>query len=116
MSEESRGEYDREKLDWLISTDNVLKSHWDDTPHKTGPLNGLAGVREVENMHPNHRGEFVYLTDINDFGQIIRFMYQIRCNLFHGGKSPAKPRDRDLTRWSAMILDNWLTWTLLKIK
>lgn len=87
ISEGSLAEHDRGKLDWLINSDNDLKSYWDSTPHKTVPLNGLKGVHEVENMHPNHRGEFVYLDDSNDLGQVVRFIYQIRCNLFHGGKS-----------------------------
>jgi hypothetical protein len=116
MSEESQAEHDSDKLKWLINKDNALKEFWTTTPHKTVPLNGLVGVGEVENMHPKHRGKIVRLIDADDFGQVIRFIYQIRCNLFHGGKSPVNTKDRALTRWSANILENWITWTLLKTR
>jgi len=36
--------------------------------------------------------------------QLLRTVYAVRCNLFHGSKSPQNPRDRELVRYSDRIL------------
>ena len=36
--------------------------------------------------------------------QVLRTIYQIRCNLFHGAKSPQHVRDRDLVRHADRVL------------
>jgi hypothetical protein len=40
--------------------------------------------------------------------QIIRTIYQIRCNLFHGAKSPQHIRDRDLVRHADRVLRGYI--------
>ena len=39
---------------------------------------------------------------------IFHRIYQVRCNLFHGGKSVRKLRDRDLVRESALVMKRFL--------
>lgn len=39
---------------------------------------------------------------------LFQTMYQVRCNLFHGGKSPSDDRDRELVQASAVILSGYL--------
>ena len=56
----------------------------------------LVARSPIEDMRPRHRGELRYLADSDNFEQVVRFIYQIRCNLFHGGKSPIERRDADL--------------------
>jgi hypothetical protein len=73
-------------------------------------------IGQVEDMRPNHRGEHKYLADSDDLFQVMAFIYQIRCNLFHGGKSAVNSHDRDLARWSADVLEAWLEWTLAKTR
>ena len=113
---ESGFDSDAKKLKWLQETDNSLKKYWAATPNKKVPLQGLKKIGKVEDMRPNNRGEFKYLTDTDDFKQVTEFIYQIRCNLFHGGKSYVNTHDRLLTRLSAKILQNWVEWTLVKTK
>jgi hypothetical protein len=36
--------------------------------------------------------------------QVLRTIYLIRCNLFHGAKSPQHARDRDLVRHADRVL------------
>jgi len=36
--------------------------------------------------------------------EVLMVAYQVRCNLFHGGKSPKRPRDNALCRSAAPIL------------
>lgn len=40
--------------------------------------------------------------------QILRTIYQIRCNLFHGAKSPQHIRDRDLVRHADRVLRGFI--------
>lgn len=116
MTSGSQSDNDREKLDWLIYHENPLKTHWADSPHKTVPLNGLKKIGKVEDMRPNHRGEYVYFNDAESFEQVMRFIYQVRCNLFHGGKSPVNTNDKRLVSLGAKLLAPWIEWTLLKSK
>lgn len=120
MTAESGMDKDEDKLDWLINTDNDLKRHWDGI--KNGPqfqswLNGLLKVGQVDDMRPSKQGNrVVTLSDTSDFGQVIHFIYQVRCNLFHGAKSPVNSNDKNLVEWSAKILEKWIEWTTAKVK
>jgi hypothetical protein len=116
ITEGSGEEYDRDKLKWLKSKDNPLREYWTTTPNKKVPLQGLAKIGQVEDMHPKRRGRIVYLKSVDDFDQVIDFIYQIRCNLFHGGKSYMNTNDTRLVTSSARILENWINWTLVKTK
>lgn len=40
--------------------------------------------------------------------QVLRTIYQIRCNLFHGAKSPQQIRDRDLVRHADRVLRGYI--------
>jgi hypothetical protein len=41
--------------------------------------------------------------------QVMRCIYQVRCNLFHGDKSPGEPRDVNLVKSSYTILSLLIT-------
>jgi len=116
MTSGSMSDSDAKKLRWLKITDNPLKEHWYNAPRKKIYLQGLKKIGEVEDMRPNHRDEYKYLTNIDDFDQVIEFIYQIRCNLFHGGKSPVNTKDRRLATLSSELLTNWIEWTLIQTK
>src|SRR5437868_2732241 len=92
MTAESGRYRDEDKLDRLINADNDLKRHWNDVKGGSqfqGWLNGLHKVGQVEDMRPSMQGRrAVKLTNTSDFDQVMRFINQIHCNLFHGAKSP----------------------------
>lgn len=46
--------------------------------------------------------------DLPTWGQVLRTIYQIRCNMFHGTKSPRNPRDRQLILQSERILKTFI--------
>ena len=46
--------------------------------------------------------------DTPTWPQVLRTIYQIRCNLFHGGKSPHNRRDRDLVRRAQAVLTTFI--------
>lgn len=116
MTTGSGRDRDDQKLKWLKETENPLKEYWVSAPNKKTALQGLKKAGKVEDMRPNHRGEYKYLADTENFDEAVDFIYQIRCNLFHGGKSYVNTNDKDLCRWSAKILQNWIEWTLIKTK
>lgn len=116
MTSDSGYDRDDQKLRWLKETENPLKDLWPFVPHKKVPLQGLKKIGKIEDMRPRHRGEYKYLTDTDNFDEIIAFIYQIRCNLFHGGKSNVNSHDRRLAELSSKILANWIEWTLIKTR
>ncbi len=120
MTAESGEDKDGDKLNWLINTPNDLSRHWDGI--KNGAqfqswLNGLLKESPIDDMRPSMQGRRqVTLTDTSEFGQVIRFIYQIRCNLFHGSKSPVNRRDERLVSLSGKILERWIEWTTAKLQ
>lgn len=120
MTVESGKDKDEEKLNWLVNTDNELKRNWDGI--KNGArfeswLNGLVKINTIQDLRPSKSGGVgATFSNASDFEQAVRFIYQIRCNLFHGGKSPVDKNDKKLVRWSANILEKWIEWAIAKQK
>lgn len=108
MTAASGSDSDAGKIRWLKTPGNPLREHWQGTSGLQEPLQGLREIGKVEDMRPRHRGEYTYLRDIHDFNQVVDFIYQIRCNLFHGGKSNVNTNDRSLVKLSSAILANWI--------
>lgn len=46
--------------------------------------------------------------EVPTWPQLLRTVYAVRCNLFHGAKSPQNQRDRDLVRHSDRILRRFI--------
>jgi hypothetical protein len=61
----------------------------------------IYGARRVNPQVGEIRG-------IEDFHNIVEGVYQIRCNLFHGGKRADDIRDQKLVKVSAAILRKWI--------
>ena len=111
----SGADNDSQKLDWLKDTNNPLKQLFVNKEFNTSDLGGLMQYPRIEDMRPNHRGEYKDLQDISNFNQVIDFIYQIRCNLFHGQKSPANDKDSTLVECAGRFLSNWIRWAHLKM-
>ncbi|SRR5260221_10919389 len=107
---------DYKKLKWFSDNDNCLKKNWKDIQSSVTKswLNSLKNLSPVEDMRPNHRGEYKELADIDNLEEVIMFIYQIRCNLFHGSKDPINNRDTNLVELSGMVLEKWISWAYLK--
>jgi hypothetical protein len=50
----------------------------------------------------------VPLDDAATWANVLSALYQVRCNLFHGGKNPINPRDRELTAVGHAILTTFI--------
>jgi hypothetical protein len=120
MTAESGKDRDEDKLNWLVNTPNTLKNHWNSIKNEAkfqSWLNGLLNESPIDDMRPSQRNiHTVTLSDTSDFSQVIQFIYQIRCNLFHGGKSPVNARDKQLVYLSGRILEQWIEWTSAKVR
>ena len=116
ITAESGKDADTEKIKWFLKNDNCLKRKWPDIQSSITKswLTGLKGRSPVEDMRPSHRGEKVCLNDIENLEEVIRFIYQIRCNLFHGSKNPMNSKDANLVDLSGRILERWIIWAHLK--
>lgn len=113
ITAESGEEQDKKKLFWFINNDSCLKrarsGFWNSSETRSW-LNNLKSLSPVMDMRPNHQNRFVELKDIDNLNEVILFIYQIRCNLFHGAKNPADSRDRSVVGLSAILLEKWIKW------
>jgi hypothetical protein len=116
ITSESGEDSDNKKIKWLISDGGVLKQVFDNKGFDRSDLNALKKLSPIEDMRPKHRGETVNLNDVNDFEEVVWFVYKIRCNLFHGGKNPTNGRDSNLVSFAGNFLGKWIRWAHLSTK
>lgn len=108
----SEGRNDGEMISWLTKQTPESSDLITEYEHarKTEPFNGL--LESLVNMAPiyDSRGErgAVEIGGIDDRANIIRAIYRIRCNLFHGGKEANNTRDQKLIKCTQQILDKWI--------
>ena len=100
---------DIQKKEWAAREDNYLQSNWKGTQlSSVKDLKELKRLSPVKDLRPGLENRTVPLNNIYDFLQIMDFIYQIRCNLFHGGKMALIHRDRELVKFSSQILKSWI--------
>ncbi len=113
ITAESGEDVDTRKLRWFLSTNNCLKKRRLDfwaLSQTQSLLKNLKKLSPIEDARPNHRGMYKELNDINNIEEVLHFIYQIRCNLFHGSKNPMDSRDAELVDLSGRLLEKWITW------
>lgn len=112
----SQKDADQDKLEWFFNNDNCLKSHWQDIQSSITKswIKNLSNLSPIYDMRLGHRNRTVVLDDVENFEQIVKFIYQIRCNLFHGSKNLMDARDSNLVDLSGRILEKWIIWAHLK--
>lgn len=69
-------------------------------------LKNLAGLSPIHST--GRRVRQVQIDSAEDFAGIVRGLYQVRCNLFHGGKRPGDVRDQKLVKTCSRILEKWV--------
>lgn len=108
LTEISQCDRDSDKLNYFYQNDNDFKSRLISKGLNGSRLKELSPVRD---MRPNVNQE-VHLHNENDLEQVFNFVYQIRCNLFHGAKDLKNDRDTELVRHGAKFLrsalDVWM--------
>jgi len=116
LTAESGEDIDKKKIQWFINNDNCLKNKWQDirSLETDSWLNNLKELSPIKDMRPNQRRKYIHLNNTTNLEEVIKFIYQIRCNLFHGSKSPMNVRDKNLVELSGKILEKWIKWAYLK--
>lgn len=97
-----------EKRNWFYNNPNELKTILEklwSLPEYQHLLEILKKESPVYSTNPFNIGAAKELNDISNTREIIEFVYQIRCNLFHGGKDLLKERDNRLTKVSEQLFD-----------
>lgn len=112
ISFKSRREKDAEMIDWLISerdsnSDIVREfNRARGSEVFTSYLNSLANLQPMNDSR-GIRGP-IFIRDKTDFEGLVRGIYMVRCNLFHGGKEVDDIRDQKLVSISGKILEKWI--------
>jgi len=70
---------------------------------KVAHLVNLGSVFDMWGACPGSRGPST-IEDPRDLQQVVRHIYRIRCNLFHGGKQPKRKQDREIADAAAAAL------------
>lgn len=112
LTEISQSGLDRDKLNYFYQNKCDFK---DRILLKWNSLSGYAvklkELSPIQDMRPDSN-RTVHLKDEKNLEQIFDFVYQIRCNLFHGAKDIKNPRDAELVRLSAKFMrtsiDCWM--------
>lgn len=108
----SEGNNDGEMIGWLTEQTPESSDLIGEYEHakQTEPFNNL--LKSFAAMAPIHdsrgRRDPVEIDNENNRGNIIRGIYRVRCNLFHGGKEADNPRDQKLVMVCTEILNKWV--------
>ena len=71
---------------------------------------GAVNVLAATGVGDDRTGARRQIQDQTNVLEVMRCVYQVRCNLFHGGKHPTDPRDRELSYASYVIVASLLSW------
>ncbi|MBP9695360.1 MAG: hypothetical protein KBD73_03085 [Candidatus Magasanikbacteria bacterium] len=97
-----------EKRNWFYDNPNELKTILEKLwalPDYQHLLGILKKESPVYSTNPSNLGVAKELNDTSNTREIVEFVYQIRCNLFHGGKDLRRERDNRLTKVSEQLFD-----------
>ncbi|MDO8496248.1 MAG: hypothetical protein Q7S43_02225 [bacterium] len=103
LTEISQCGLDREKLNYFYKNDNDFKNSLLKHNSWSGYGSKLKELSPIQDMRPNSN-KMLHLNDENNIEEVFNFVYQIRCNLFHGSKDIKNAKDDALVRCSAKFL------------
>jgi hypothetical protein len=109
---ESEEDTDREMLIWLTgprAAASQLRATFDlamSSDVFVGYLRTLVNLSPITST--GRRRREVRIDSPKDFGGIVKGIYQVRCNLFHGGKRASDLRDQKLVMTCARDLEKWV--------
>ena len=104
----SRKDQDGERLSYFFNNEHDFKKCIQEQQCWQGLLSPyikkLKEKSPTADMRPN-KGEPVYLNDENSVKEVFNFIYQIRCNLFHGAKNIKDPKNDALVFNAAKFME-----------
>ena len=119
LDHQSRKYADSQMIKWLVKqtpqTSDLVSSY--ERAKHTVPfkdsLKVLAQMSPIYDLRGRH--DPIKIKDEDDFENIVKAIYRVRCNLFHGGKELNDLRDqklivncqRILEKWVGNLIDSW---------
>jgi len=97
LTEISQCDGDIQKLKYFYNNKSDFKGYIQNKSSLSGCVAKLKELSPVDDMRPNSKDR-AYLVDASNIEEVFNFMYQIRCNLFHGAKNIKDYRDAELVR------------------
>jgi len=103
----SEGKGDRKKVILFSKVDIVRDRHINLIENKCEYISAVKLLKEkgVLNLTTNRPTN---IEDINNFTDVLLCVYQVRNNLFHGGKVPSSTRDEEVVQASLVIVNKHL--------
>lgn len=117
LTNESQASGDMAKIRWFIDNENSLKTSFSGC-WKTKLLpqaKALKSFSPIRDMRPGSR-DTVVLKDETNVSEVIRFIYQIRSNLFHGSKDRMDDKDSSLVFHGGEFLREAIDWWLVSTR
>ena len=93
---------DKQALEVLFKREYLYKDFLGLVPQYESTLSKLIAVCPVENNRLNFSKD---IKDMQNFPEIIKVIYLIRCNLFHGTKIESSERDEEVVSASIPVLE-----------
>lgn len=97
-------ESDRRALNWVYVNPNILSDTFDALLNNAFFIQQITGLQMIgpipTNRQPPRPAE-IAIQDPRSIRQVFDFIYQIRCNLFHGRKTPNDVLDQKLVSASS---------------
>jgi hypothetical protein len=104
---ESHSDTDRKMIEWA-KTNSTLATKFSELISNDAPfrqdVTRLQAMCPIRRNRPYRGSRDVTITAITNFSEVLEAVYTIRCNFFHGEKSPDDTRDRTLTELAFQIL------------
>ena len=108
---ESQEDTDRAMINWLkkATPKSVLVAAFGSARGSTVFASNLAALAKLSPItSTGRRYKEVRIASANDYPNLVEGIYQVRCNLFHGGKRANDVRGAKLLKVCAAILEKWV--------
>jgi hypothetical protein len=107
MSNLSEEHTDRGALNWIYNNANPLREVWERFHQRKSIDDCIARLSQLPPV-PTHRSpprpEHLTISDAGTLSEVMDYIYQVRCNLFHGRKDPQDEWDVAYVRACNAIL------------
>jgi len=105
-------DHDRKMLELLKAEDSSTKDMKAEYDRAFSGSSFKERIKDLKTLSPiyDSRNKYdpVTINNVTNFPDICEAIYRIRCNLFHGGKTPDDNRDRKLVIVGGTILEKWV--------
>lgn len=96
---------------WFLDNDNPLRKSFNGCweTRLLPEAKALKSLSPILDMRPDFTRE-VFLNDETNLEEIFNFIFQIRCNLFHGSKDMTNGKDSNLVKYAGDFLKDSIDW------